>query len=86
MIPDNERRILNLYGVILMFAGKKRYLMKAPLRLWADLGWKGTSFRTSTSGRHEKSSSKNLKNGLRRLEHEGLIRRFPGGIEIMENR
>lgn len=87
MIDSPKLSFDTLYDVIMMFAGGKRYLMRTPLRLWAEIGWEtkhGTNSRAS--GKGGKSSSEALKNALRKLERKGLIRRFPGGIEIMENR
>lgn len=76
-IPDNRNRS-SLYEAILMFAGGKRYLMRAPIRMWWNLQWKE---------RHDNIDNRGtkFKEHLRNLERQGYIRRFPGGIEIMEN-
>jgi len=79
----------SLYQAILMFAGGKRYLMRAPLRLWHEIYWLNKFGENNdkhwTARSTNKVISRGLKDKLKRLEQFGYIRRFPGGIEIMEN-
>lgn len=81
-----------IYESILLFAGGKRYVMRSPIRLYYALGWEQKNpgminaiVRESREGSSRKRSSKQFGEALVDLERLGLIRRFPGGIEVLSN-
>jgi len=69
-----------LYCAILQFAHGKRYLMRAPIRMWWNNQWALSHKDDDRVKRRERFHTR-----LRDLEQSGLIRRFEGGFEIMEN-
>lgn len=67
-----------LYQAILLFADGKQYLMRAPIRLWFEFYWE-------SKAKKKENRAINFQETLINLERQGYIRRFPGGIEILEN-
>lgn len=66
-----------------MFAHGKRYVMRAPVRLWHELFWNSEEHVKHSRGSGKRSSDR-FKDALNVLEKQGFIRRFPGGIEILK--
>lgn len=86
----SSNRLFELYEAILWYAHGNRYLMRAPIRLWYQLGWEARhpgedNHKNSGTTSSRRKSSEKLHIHLKTLEDRGYIRRFPGGIEIMEN-
>lgn len=70
--------------MILEFARGKRFLMRAPLRVAYALKREESELPLNNLGGGRRSSD-HLKNGLHDLEVQGMIIRYPGYIEILEN-